>query len=124
MKLTTIDRTNLRMIKDDINRAVQAVAEKYGVSIEMGSASFSATSATAKVIIAVVADNGTVRSPESVAYENYKELYGLKKNLGETFIQNGEAYTIKGLATRSSKYPIIAENRQGKSYKFQIKVAQ
>ncbi len=74
---------------------------------------------TLKVEVAKKGDGGIVESRIARDFKNNAGLYGLEPDdLGKTFEQNGETFTIKGLKTRNRKFPIIAENNKGQSYKF------
>ena len=120
MKVTTIDRTSLRQMNSDINKAIQTVAEKYGVSMKTTNSTYSSANATTKVAISVIGENGTVKTPESQNFIIYKEVYGIKKNLGDKFIANGTTYTISGLKPNSRKYPVLGTRADGKVYKFMV----
>lgn len=124
MKILTIDRSALRMINADINSAIQLVARKYGVSIKTTNSTFSNKTATTKVEISVISANGVVNTPERDAFNRYAKMFGVTKNLGETFNHNGATFTISGFAPRSSKYPVLATDSRGKGYKFSVRAIQ
>ena len=120
MKITSINRESLRLINNEIDKAIQAVGDKYGISIKTGNASFSPDTATTKVIISVISEDGTVKTPEVKDFDLYKNVFGIKKNLYDTFTFQGDSYTIVGIKASSRKYPVIGKRADGKEFKFTV----
>jgi len=113
-----IDRTTLRLMRQEIEEAVQQVAQKFNVNIEAGNASFSSDNATLKLAISTIDASGNVLTKEAQAFETYAPMYGITKKLGETFETHQGIYTLVGFKPKSKKYPILATNAKGKTYKF------
>ena len=122
--ISSLDRSSVRMIADDIEIALAKVAKRYGVKIEVGNSSFSSTNCTTKINISTVAKNGTVMTKEATDFNHYAHSFGIKGYmLGDTFEFRYETYKITGLKPRSRKYPLLAENvNTGKVYKFPASV--
>jgi hypothetical protein len=116
MELT---RNVVRNIASDVESALADIAAKYNVVIERGGASFTSDNATLKLKISTISADGVINSAEATDFNTYKTVYGVTKNLGESFYHNGTKYTITGLKPRSKKYPVIATNGS-RSYKFPI----
>lgn len=121
MKITNFDRTNLRMLRQAIDAALEDVGKDYGISIEAGNATFGENIATFKVECATIAKNGKVVSKAAEDFNRYAQMFGLEpSDLGREFTHRGRRYTITGLKPRSHTYPIVATRDDGKSFKFPV----
>lgn len=122
MKIKEFDRTNLRQIQADIQTALKSVADNYGISLTYKGARFSATNVSIKLEGAVIGAGGVVETKERKDWKVYAEMFGLKSAwLDKTFVVAGDSYIIAGLATRKSKYPVLATCvRNQKRFKFPI----
>jgi hypothetical protein len=116
----SFDRKALQALRPKIEKALQELAEAEGISIDLGSARFSSDNATFKLVLSTVNTDGTVNTKEGEDFKFYApNRYGLKAEaLDATFTRQGEQWTITGCKPRSTKYPILAKNRNGKTYKF------
>ena len=109
MKIDSFDRTNLRMISDDIKTALAPVAAKYGITLQYKGARFSSDNAIFKMESATVGSTGVANTRERDDFKRYASMYGLSDtDLDKQISYAGRKYIIKGLNTRRSKYPIIA----------------
>jgi len=120
--MTVITPTLLNSIRADVEEALDAIAEKHGVTITTGRATYTAQNATMKLEIAAIARDGTVQTKEAVDFAAYAFRYGLSPDdLGKEFRYAGETFEIIGLKTRATKMPILGQSRQtGKIYKFPV----
>lgn len=119
-KVNSLDRASVRQINSEIESALKAVAEKYGIAIKVGNSRFSNTNCTTKIEIATVAESGEVLTKEAVDFNRYaSSMFQITKKLGDTFECRYDTYEIIGLKPRSSKYPVLAKNlANGKTFKF------
>lgn len=119
-KVNSLDRTSVRQINSEIESALKAVAEKYGVAIKVGNSRFSNNNCTTKIEIATVAESGEVLTKEAVDFNRYaSSMFQITKKLGDTFEFRYDTYEIVGLKPRSSKYPVLAKNlSNNKTFKF------
>jgi len=127
MKIIQFDRKTCRMLGDAVENALQKVAEEYGVSIKRKGGSFMPTNYTIKLEASIIGQGGVVLSREAENFKHYCQIYNLEpSDLDKTFTaENGVGYKIKGLSTRSSKCPIIAESlKNGKTYKLPERMVQ
>lgn len=121
MKITSFDRTNLRLLGAAIDAALAPVATQFGISFNRPGCRFTSDNATMKIEAAVVGNNGQVMSRER---EDFKEqaplFYGIPATaLDSDFKFRGETYTIIGLKSRSHKNPILGKQKSNsKTYKF------
>lgn len=105
-KVNSLDRASVRQINSEIESALKAVAEKYGVAIKVGNSRFSNNNCTTKIEIATVAESGEVLTKEAVDFNRYaSSMFQITKKLGDTFEFRYDTYEIVGLKPRSSKYP-------------------
>lgn len=119
-KITVITPAVCRNLRPEVEAAVQAqVAEAYGMTAKVGNAKYTSGSVTFSVTLAVVSEDGTVRSPEAEAYTSFAGMYGLPVDgLNKTFRNRGQVFRVIGLNTRRGKYPVLVEDLQGKRYKY------
>jgi hypothetical protein len=114
VKITQIDRDTCRLMRPEIDAALRAVAEKFGMVYKPGSATFTAGYVTFK---AVVGADGAVASKDAEAFKRNAGFYGLDAaDLGRTFTYAGKSYKIVGCAPKSYRFPILAETG-GKTFK-------
>lgn len=111
-----IDRTNLKLLREQINQALVQVGNRHGIKLTAGNASFSDFNAAFKLEVQTIQD-GNVISKDAQTFLDYAQLLGLSKDmLNQEFETMGRVYKLTGYKPRSTKYPFIAE-RDGKSYK-------
>lgn len=113
MKFTKQDFGKLR---DDINTALQPVAEKYALRMTAGNISYREDTFSVKLECAKT-DVGDLVAKE---FEKNCALFGLSPDdYKREFVLNCDKHAIVGLSLGSSKYPIICLNlRTDKTYKF------
>jgi hypothetical protein len=122
--ITKLDRTNLKLLRAELDAAVFDVAKKYGISLKFGNARFTESTATIKLDIAVKDADGTVVNRGREDFTRYAEMYGLKPEwLDLTFLSGGKTYKITGLAPNRRKRPVLAETN-GKTYIFPVEAVR
>ncbi len=111
----TMDRPTVRTISDEAEKALQAVAKKFGLELKRKSGRFSSTSLTTKFEFSIKG-----QSPQVTEFKKFASLVGLKEtDFGKTFTSQGDTFTISGLNLRAKMYPVLAvSSRNGKTYKF------
>ena len=115
----SFDRKRIKELRTKIEVALKDFAESENISIELGNASFSEDNVTFKMSCSTVNTDGSVNSKTGEDFKHYCTRYGLKPEaLGATFTRDRQQYTITGCKPRSSKYPIIGQRTDGKSFKF------
>lgn len=121
--MTTINRAFLTTLRADIDAALKAVGEKHGVILNSGNASYTVSTATIKLNVSTISEDGTVITKEAHDYLRYAGVgNNLQKEwLGEEFkTEDGEVYKVVGYRPRSKKYPVLAEKvSTGVVFKFQ-----
>lgn len=120
MKITAFDKPSCRALRIAVEAKLQEVAKEFGIAIKTGNGTFTRSNFNFKVEACVFANDGTVLSKEAEEFKRFAPSYGLEaSDLGKEFVLRGETYKIKGLSSRSTKFPIFATKlSDGKCYKF------
>lgn len=115
-------KTNLRTIRSDIDAALAAVEAKHDIKFNLGNIRFSNNNFRAKFEANVVADaSGNVVNPDEVHFNQNRWRIGIAKDaFGKTFTFQGETFTVSGINTRAKKYPVKANDRNGRRFKFSM----
>lgn len=118
--METFDRTAIRAIKQDMRDALESVAEKHGISIEVPvGGSFYPTRANVKVEVSTFGEDGQAKSKKADDFAILATRYGLDpSDLGRTFKQGRHTFTVIGLNPRAHKFPINCDRDDGKKFKF------
>ena len=110
-KISRFDKTNCKELRKVIDETLQNIAKEYGISIKTSAGSFTESDYSFKVEACTIDTNGIAHSKEASEFRAFASSYGLNADdLDKTFLFKDEVYKIKGLSTRSSKFPIIAKN--------------
>ena len=120
MKIDTFNKASCRVLRNVVEETLQEVAKEHGVCIKVGSGSFSGNNFTFKVEASVIGANGIALSKEAESFKMLAKAYNLEaSDLHREFTFRGDAYKIKGLSSRSEKFPILATKlSDGKTFKF------
>jgi hypothetical protein len=125
-KMDTFDKSNINLIRDAIQTALDNVAKdlrdgnaNISLDLKLGGISYSDTNFKATLSCAVIDDNGVVQNKERAAYIELSELYDLDPAwIDQTFMDyEGRTMKITGLNTRARKQPILLEDKEGNTYK-------
>lgn len=115
MTIAAFNRTNLATLRGDMQRALDEVAKKHGISISVDNARFTAQNVKITVNAAVVSKSGAAVTPERQALELRfpglaDKTIWLRAATGKI---NGK---IVGYAARKRKYPFIVKAEDGRDY--------
>lgn len=115
-----MNRQKCGQIGDAAEKALQQIAEEFGVQITRKGGNYSDGSATIKFEFAEIGEDGTAKTREAEDFAMYANRYGLEaSDLGRDFTSRGDTFTISGCAPRARKMPILATRKaDGKRYKF------
>ncbi|MBC8428244.1 hypothetical protein H8D04_00030 [bacterium] len=120
-----LDRNTVKMISNDIEKALGDVANKYNVVINRGNASFTSDNMTLKLNVSTIGNDGNVMTKEATDFNTYASMYGITKSLGDVVNYMGGEYKIVGFKPRSKKYPVIVEKlNDGGRYKFPVDIVK
>lgn len=117
-RINIIDRTTLRILRDEIEDAVKAVADKYDLSITTGRGVYGHTSGRLQLEIAVKGDGGEVltRERSDFARLDYMIAPLVKGDLDRSFHHLGRIYKVTGLRVNARKNNIETLRDDGKVY--------
>ena len=122
-KITTFDNNNLKGLRVEMDLALKAIGDKYGITIKAGNASFSGNECTFKVKLNTTGADGTAITKEAKAWDIYKGMHGLDHlNIGDTITIQGSPYILTGYNSRARKAPINFKSRAGKGYKCSVQM--
>jgi len=122
MTIKTFDSTSVRVIMDECETALKAIAEKHGLTLDRKGRTYRRDSLPVmfQFLTEELDANGNAMDSRAKDFIKYASLYGLSEGdfLAE-FRSNGETFRICGFKPRARKYPVLAENvRTGKTFKF------
>ena len=117
----SFDRVRCREIHDSLDEALQAVGKRLGVTVRLGGATFTSRNIRFKLEIF---ENADTDSPEAEDFHTYCARYGLQpEDLGKTFTWGGKQYVLVGCKPRSTRFPLLGRDPDGKVFKFPIDIA-
>lgn len=121
MTITTIDRPTTRILSEEAEQALKAVADKFGLKLVRGNGRYSPTSLTVKFDFQVIGSNGVSKKAAQGA-----GLLGLPTDIvGRQFKSGrGGLYTVTDINLRRPKYPVSATGPKGGRYKFSVSQVQ
>lgn len=113
------DRANLKIFKEEFNKVMQYMKEKYGVEIRINTIRADKFRFTASVEGVIT---GKHKSAEQILFERYCEKFGLSKSdFGKEFRYNGRTYKIYALNPRSKKFAVKGlDIETGELYRFTV----
>ena len=118
-KQNEISKLLLEKVREELKHVLEPIGEKYGLQLQAGHCTFSPSNFTMKLEGSLVSEDGVVQTKEAEAFKSHADLFGLDpEDLGKQFRSCNDTYTITGLKTRAKKYPVVAVNERGQSYKF------
>lgn len=99
------NRDNLKSLRKDVQAALDEVAKKHGIKLDLGNIRFTDSQFTSKVI-------GTVINQKAV-----EKATGPIK-MGTEFISQGRKFTVCDYKPSRWKYPFTGMSVRGARYKF------
>jgi hypothetical protein len=109
------DRPNLRLVRQDLERALSEVAAKHGISLSVGNMTFTATTATVQVKAAVKdGETGVPETPERAMFKLHAPHCGLAlDDLDRVVTVDGRRCRISGLRPKAPRRPILLTTLDG-----------
>ena len=108
------DRILAKTIETETIKALDAISKKYGVTILPNGGTLGTNEFVMKLKIE---KTGVAKNYPDILFNSL----GLPNNvIGKSFTVRNSLYTITELAPNRPKYPVIARNSDGKSFKFTI----
>lgn len=119
MKKTHFTGAGVDTFRFEFAAAVKEFEEKTGLKLSLGSITYSAKQLSGKLTVTIV-EEGV--NPEEAAHKETLRRNGWKFGLSESDFNKrieflGSVYSLKGVAERKQKYPIVALREDGRMYK-------
>lgn len=110
-----MDKQLAERIGRDVKNILEAIADKYGMTVEYRGGVYDSFAGTYKPKIEFKsADTGRKE------FDRWAPLYGLKpESFGAEFVAGGRKFAIVGVAPKSTRRPILAKGEDGRIYKFE-----
>jgi len=122
-KYSEFTRANVSELREDLNKELKLLGEKLGVSIGIGSMSYTSSDVTTKLTIATASNSGApveyVAERAKLERDFYFRSQGLKPDL--EFSVFGVDYILLG--KKSSKNLLARAIKTGKVYKIPVEAA-
>ena len=117
------DKVNLQVLRVEMDKALQAISNKYGITVKAGNASYSGNECTFKVKLNTKATDGTVITKEATDWDRYKGIHNMEHlSVGDTIYIQGSPYILSGFNSRARKAPINFKNSAGAGYKCSVRM--
>jgi|TARA_R110002167_G_scaffold100645_1_gene262549 hypothetical protein len=117
------DKSNLQALRVEMDKALQAISNKYGITIKAGNASYSGNECTFKVKCNTKATDGTVITKEAMDWDRHKGFHGMDHlSVGDNITIQGTTYILSGFNTRARKAPVNFKDTLGRGYKCSVRM--
>ena len=117
--MTTVTKNMLKDIRPEIEAALEEVGIKHGIIFNCANAKFTNLDFTFQLKGEVI-DAGDGKSKAEAEWEKDSYLYGLQDvKFGARFQSNSKVFFISGIDFKKHKYPILANDSEGRGYKFE-----
>ena len=102
----SITRKLLQDIRPEMDEVLKPLAEKYGITIQVGNGSYGGLTGHLKVMFSTTNEEG--EDQRAIDYKRYASLYNLEVEwLIQSFVQGSETYTIVGLDLKKRKNMLV-----------------
>ena len=120
-KIESFNKPQIVQLRNEIDKALDRVANKYGITISAGNCSFSGNEANFKLKLNTIGEGGTVITRESQMWDLYKGRTQCSHlSIGDEIQLQGNTYILSGYNTRAKKAPIQFTDSSGRGYKCSI----
>ena len=124
-EITQFNKANLQVLRTEIDNALKAVENQFGIKLHAGNASFSGNEVTFKLKGNTIGEGGTVITREATNWNRHRGLHGMDHlSVGDQITIQGKAYTLTGFNTRARKAPVEFQDSLGRCYKCSMRMLQ
>lgn len=110
-----MDRTTADAIREDALAALQPVAERYGLGVEITGGKYTHEGSYEPRV--VFSSDGFAQTE----WNRYTALHDLPRDcVGMTFALDGQLWTVRGFRARNRSYPIQVTNESGEPRKMRL----
>ena len=104
-KIETFNKTNLVFVRENLNRELISLGEKYGVTFKAGNARFNDKCVTFKLEVTVNGEHGETVPADLVELRRFYPAVEGK----EIRLSDGTLSRVVGYNKRNHKYPFVVE---------------
>lgn len=116
MALSKFDKATCNRMSDDMRKALEGVAAKYGVKLVMGNGKFNPAEFSKKLSFKVMGEDG-IDVAAKRDFELYCRSYGLKPEMfGQSFNDGLSRLIIVGFNSKARKNVIQLQDTNGKKF--------
>lgn len=118
MTITNFDKQNLKSLRSDIDKAIKEVADKHGISLSIGSISFTQdrfttrltalTKSSTEKSTSTKINTGTITNPAAFQFSGFK--------IGDKFKHNTKLLKVVGYNPRKPKNCVELVDQNGKKF--------
>ena len=124
-EITQFNKANLQVLRTEIDNALKAVENQFGIKLHAGNASFSGNEVTFKLKGNTIGEGGTVITKEATNWDRYKVFNCMNHlSVGDQITIQGKSYTLTGYNTRARKAPVEFKDSRGNGYKCSMRMLQ
>ena len=124
-EITQFNKANLQSLRTEIDNALKAVENQFGIKLHAGNASFSGNEVTFKLKGNTIGEGGTVITREATNWNRHRGLHGMDHlSVGDQITIQGKSYTLTGYNTRARKAPVEFKDSRGNGYKCSMRMLQ
>ena len=113
-----MDKQTVTSLRTEAQSALNKVAQKYGVTLPMGTITHGSDSIRFSVKGMVGVSKQMAADPLAAAYSKFEVRCG--KKIGDTISLFGKSLKIVGAKPSNRKYPIIVQGVRGGAYKVSV----
>jgi len=109
IQVTKLDRATCKDITNELNTALASLGEKLGVSIRTNGCRYTDTSASIKLEVELLSDEGRPISKEEMFLNEHYEMLDIPKEWLGAMLKDpkGKFFYLRGYKQRSYKRPFI-----------------
>ena len=124
-EITQFNKANLQSLRTEIDNALKALENQFGIKLHAGNASFSGNEVTFKLKGNTIGEGGTVITREATNWNRHRGLHGMDHlSVGDQITIQGKSYTLTGYNTRARKAPVEFKDSRGNGYKCSMRMLQ
>ena len=118
MKIKQFDKSNLKLLRSEIDFALRDIGNRYGIKLNAGRASYMEKSATFKLELMTLDDSGNAITKEAQTLRAYLGVLGLREShLDQKFLLGGKTFKLIGYNPRKYAKPFqLLCMEDGKTY--------
>ena len=123
-KIREFNKVSCVLVREEIKKTLQGLAEELGLFINTGSGTFSPNELTLRLSISLQ-EGFDGKSGKQAEFERYSFGFGIPdKSFGKKFSYGGEIFTITGIRPKARKNPVLATNSKGKEFIFPVDIVK